>query len=336
MAYPSTASAFRSWVLNSSRFYTHNQPGKRLFTTSLFLRNGNETLSSHSYFFTTARSSQFTSQTPLRANLQFISEQLLKFRQSGSAWSRVGWYRDSKGEALKRAVRNTSGRGPQWNNRGPTSNLFDRFRIWFDQFPEGYLIWTILGINGTIFLGWQYAIDRYRHGDASLLMSMMDNVTLSWKNIREGRFWTIITSAFSHNTSAHILMNCLSFYFVSPPILQLLGNTSFMGLYLFGGLACSFVSLFFHKGMSQRGGAADGASGAIMAVMSFFACVSPQTKFLLFFVVPVPAWALVSGFFLWDGYTTLTDANTKINGAGHVGGMLAGGIYYLLKRRFIF
>ena len=45
-----------------------------------------------------------------------------------------------------------------------------------------------------------------------------------------------------------------------------------------------------------------------MAVMSFFACVSPQTKFLLFFVVPVPAWALVSGFFLWDGYTTLTDA----------------------------
>ena len=162
MAYPNTASAFRSWVLNSSRFYTHNQPGKRLFTTSLFLRNGNnETLSSHSYFFTTARSSQFTSQTPLRANLQSISEQLLKFRQSGSAWSRVGWYRDSKGEALKRAVRNTSGRGPQWNNRGPTSNLFDRFRIWFDQFPEGYLIWTILGINGTIFLGWQYAIDRY-------------------------------------------------------------------------------------------------------------------------------------------------------------------------------
>ena len=105
-----------------------------------------------------------------------------------------------------------------------------------------------------------------------------------------------------------------------------------------------------------------------MAVMSFFACVSPQTKFLLFFVVPVPAWALVSGFFLWDGYTTLTDAvrlhptlplslikvyltnqylrysyllsgatqNTKINGAGHVGGMLAGGVYYLLKRRFIF
>ena len=56
-------------------------------------------------------------------------------------------------------------------------------------------------------------------------------------------------------------MNCLSFYFVSPPILQLLGNTSFMSLYLFGGLACSFVSLFFHKGMSQRGGAADGASG---------------------------------------------------------------------------
>lgn len=46
-----------------------------------------------------------------------------------------------------------------------------------------------------------------------------------------------------------------------------------------------------------------GASGAIYSVMSFFACVSPQTKFYIFFVLPLPAWAAVGGVFLWDGIT---------------------------------
>lgn len=48
-------------------------------------------------------------------------------------------------------------------------------------------------------------------------------------------------------------------------------------------------------------------TGAIYAVMSFFACVSPNTKFLIFFVLPVPAWAVVTGFLVWDGYSAITD-----------------------------
>lgn len=85
--------------------------------------------------------------------------------------------------------------------------------------------------------------------------------------------------------------------------------------------------------------------------MTFFACVAPRTPFYLFFVVPVPAWAVVGGLFVWDGVSTITDRvcyslsfslgdadqvflqKTQVDGAGHVGGILAGLAYFVMKMR---
>jgi membrane associated rhomboid family serine protease len=38
-------------------------------------------------------------------------------------------------------------------------------------------------------------------------------------------------------------------------------------------------------------------SGAIYAALSYYATIFPTQQFLLFFVVPVPAWAAVGGIF---------------------------------------
>jgi hypothetical protein len=48
-------------------------------------------------------------------------------------------------------------------------------------------------------------------------------------------------------------------------------------------------------------------SAAIYAIVSFFACLQPTTTFLIFGVIPCPAWAWVSGIFLFDGYSALAD-----------------------------
>ena len=161
MARPSVSLAFRSWTRDSSRFCTitsQKQIHERFFATSAALRNKTFS-SSHQWLFSTSHSSHFTSSATLRGNLRSLSEQLLKFRQSAPTWSRVGWYRDGKQDALRRSVRNTSNRDPQWNRR--SNGPFERFRTWFDRYPENVLIWSILGINGAVFLGWQYALDRY-------------------------------------------------------------------------------------------------------------------------------------------------------------------------------
>ena len=47
-------------------------------------------------------------------------------------------------------------------------------------------------------------------------------------------------------------------------------------------------------------------SGAIYALASFFAFAAPRAQFLLFFVVPMPAWACIGGIACFDVYNAFT------------------------------
>lgn len=68
------------------------------------------------------------------------------------------------------------------------------------------------------------------------------------------------------------------------------------------------------------------------SVISLFACLFPNTTFLLFFIVPVPAWLCVSGIFAWDFYGALKRRGGMTDSAGHMGGVLAGVAYFLRMR----
>lgn len=57
---------------------------------------------------------------------------------------------------------------------------------------------------------------------------------------------------------------------------------------------------------------------------AFYGAVFPRTTFLLFFVVPVPAWVLIPGLFAWDAYSAIFTKGSGIDSAGHVGGIIAG------------
>ena len=46
--------------------------------------------------------------------------------------------------------------------------------------------------------------------------------------------------------------------------------------------------------------------GAIYALASFFAFAVPSARFLLFFVVPMPAWACIGGIACFDVYNAVT------------------------------
>ncbi|EJD01069.1 rhomboid-domain-containing protein [Fomitiporia mediterranea MF3/22] len=323
----------RAWSLSSScrslplRSVTRQLDAK-FFSTSVKIN------SSQSFTAVWQKPCNASTTQSLFSQTSPLSRHILALRESFRPRTGLGWYRDSfsRGTPVKRGVSGRNSQSPYPQQFGP----YDRFRRWFDQFPSEFIVWGIIGINGVVFLAWQYAIDRAKNGDPSLLIIMSRNVQNSWRNIREGRLWSIIGSTFSHNNAGHILLNCMSFYFMAPPIVNLIGNTSFMTLYFFGGISCSMLSLLLNKTVSKRDGTSHGASGAIFAVVSFFACVSPKTTFLIFGVIPAPAWAVVGGFFIWDGLSALSDRRTIFDGAGHVGGILAGVVYYLAKRRLLF
>ena len=44
--------------------------------------------------------------------------------------------------------------------------------------------------------------------------------------------WTLVTSSFSHADTSHALFNGLTFWFLAPTALAVLGNAQFLVLYL--------------------------------------------------------------------------------------------------------
>lgn len=200
------------------------------------------------------------------------------------------------------------------------------------------IFWGVLGLNGAVFCAWQLGAALYKSsGDAGLYLALQRNFTVSMNNIKSGRIWTLLTASFSHEGMMHIFANAFTFYFMAPSVLHLLGNSGFLALYLGGGIVCSLASLWWNSSVKHRPYySSHGASGAVYAVISFFACVAPMTQFALFGIIPMPAWLFVTGVFLMDGYESLKDSHTRVDNAGHIGGILAGIGYFLAKRFRIF
>ncbi|OAX40669.1 rhomboid-domain-containing protein [Rhizopogon vinicolor AM-OR11-026] len=204
---------------------------------------------------------------------------------------------------------------------------------WLDSINGNVIFIGIIAINASVFLLWQGAKSTYQTTrDPTLLLFLHNNFLVNWKNITSGRVWTLITSCFSHQDIEHALFNGLSFYFMAPSVMQVLGNTRFLGLYFFGGIASSVASLVWNRFYKNEiNYSSHGASGAILANIAFYACAFPRTTFLIFFVIPCPAWAFLPGILAFDVYRSVTDARTTTDTAGHVGGMLSGIGFYLWK-----
>ncbi|SCV72251.1 BQ2448_4945 [Microbotryum intermedium] len=207
-----------------------------------------------------------------------------------------------------------------------------------NSFSPNTILYALIALNLAVFLAWQYAHQVYQqYRDPSLLSNLQNNFTTSWRNITQGRVWCLLTSCFSHEGTGHILMNLLSLYFMGPPVMMMLGNVGFLSLYLFSGAVASLTSLLFSRLTlplpQSLAYSAHGASGAIYGCLSFFAAAYPRTTFLLFFVVPVPAWACVAGILGWDLYGALGRRGGTTDSAGHVGGVLAGLMWFALVRR---
>ncbi|KAH7930312.1 rhomboid-domain-containing protein [Leucogyrophana mollusca] len=242
---------------------------------------------------------------------------LSSFLQFAQTAIRNATYRDASAFRSRSPLRQP--RPP--NRRSP----FD----WLNSINGQVIFWGIIALNAGVFLAWQSAIATYRQtGDPSLLLFMRDNFLVNYKNVTSGRIWTLVTSCFSHQDVSHALFNGLTFFFMGPAVMGIMGNKRFLGLYLLGGVCCSLASLTWNRFFKHGVISSHGASGAIMAMIAFYACTFPRNTFYIFFVIPCPAWAFLPGILLFDGYRTLTDARTTTDTAGHVGGLLTGIAYY--------
>lgn len=172
----------------------------------------------------------------------------------------------------------------------------------------------IVTLNVAVFVAWHVTGRDF----------MAYNFMTSWTHLAHGKFWTPITAAFSHYSFFHILINMLVFLSFAPVLEARWGKKRFLAFYL----GSAVFSSLLHASMVQfgfRDVPALGASGAVCAVTTAFACYYPKNVILIWGILPAPAWLIVAGFALFDIKGLIDQsqgAQTGVGHAAHLGGVV--------------
>jgi membrane associated rhomboid family serine protease len=205
-----------------------------------------------------------------------------------------------------------------------------------DDYPRqttSALTWVLCAtIAGAVM---QFTFGRFADG-ANPFEQLM---ALSPFGLAHGRIWTLVSYVLLHDGLLHLLFNLLGLYFIGREVAPLLGFSRFLQFYGLAALLGAGAWLGVH---AFTGGNVMGASACIAAMFIFFACVYPEREitFLLFLVLPVTlrpkvmAWAFLGFDLLGFAFSELPGSkfDTNVAHSAHLGGMLAGFLYY----RFVY
>ncbi|MSR59326.1 MAG: rhomboid family intramembrane serine protease [Planctomycetaceae bacterium] len=177
-----------------------------------------------------------------------------------------------------------------------------------------------------------------------LQLLAFDNVT-SWLDLNPERVvkrfevWRLVTSAFLHSQDLwHIVGNMFFLWICGRNVEPIYGRWEFLRFYLaaaaFSG-AC-FVAFAYVIGQMTP---AIGASGAVMAVVMVCALYYPTQQIMLMLLIPVPLWALVWIYAIYDLHPVLLELggrepNSGVANIAHLGGFLYGYLYKKFDLRF--
>lgn len=197
------------------------------------------------------------------------------------------------------------------------------------------LIYGIIGLNVGIYGYGEYLKVQAKQGHPNPYFTYIKNMTLSPIGIiREHRYWTAITSTFAHGSLFHIIGNMVSFYYMGGLLAQTTAFTPLkLATLIFGsGLAGSAGWLVTKLGQGEPYQRALGFSGSVMGVGTVAAFLYPTVTFQIYGIIPVPLWALMVGYAVYDGYY-LNETNGRTAHAGHLGGLAFGVVYSLAMLR---
>jgi membrane associated rhomboid family serine protease len=141
---------------------------------------------------------------------------------------------------------------------------------------------------------------------------------------------------FLHGSWAHLLGNMLFLWIFGNNIEDRLGKVGYVGFYLVTGVAATAAHVVTQTGSILP---VIGASGAIAGVMGAYLVLFPHARVLtlvpLFIFIQflyLPAYLVLIGWFLLQ---FLTNPNTGVAVAAHIGGFVAGAAIMLLLRPLI-
>jgi membrane associated rhomboid family serine protease len=160
---------------------------------------------------------------------------------------------------------------------------------------------------------------------------------LSLQGMLEGKWWQVFTYMWIHAQifgagALHILFNMMTLAPFGRMVESVLGARRFAVVYFSGGLAGAAAFLLEMvvrqegaESLDRLGFSMVGASAAVLAVVTVFACMHPSAPLMLFFIpVKVRAIRMVQGFAVLSLVLLWVPGLDFVAHGAHLGGMLAG------------
>lgn len=136
--------------------------------------------------------------------------------------------------------------------------------------------------------------------------------------IKRGEQIRMFSSGFLHVNQNHLLFNMLTLYFFAYIVIDRVGETKFILLYLISLITGSILSYVFNK--NKYNYSAVGASGAVMGVVYSAILFEPYALKIYGFI---PGWLFGVGYLLYSIYG-MKNKSDNIGHDAHFGGAVGG------------
>lgn len=179
----------------------------------------------------------------------------------------------------------------------------------------------VLNVLGYVFESWLLAL----HGDAYVI-SGYGLVPTRIAADPLGELFTVFTSMFMHGGFGHLASNMLFLWIFGDNVEDAVGHLRYILFYLLAGMCAAAAQVLIDPASPA---AMVGASGAIAGVLGAYLVLYPRapiTVFVFFFLISLPAWVVIGGWFALQvlGARALDTTSGGVAVYAHIGGFLAG------------
>jgi len=208
----------------------------------------------------------------------------------------------------------------------------DYMRSDYPRQPTSSLVWLLAGTGAAFCLQLLLGSPRFSWGEG-----LLAQLPLTVRSLQSGHLWTLATHALLLRTDQpfSILATLLGLVFIGRELEPILGRRKFLALYagsiLTGGLTWTAVHW-------TNGGVLIGPGAGILGLLVVLACMYPnqEIRFLLMFLFPVtlrPVYLVAALLVLESAWLIVYEipggaAPFSLSASAHLGGMLAGWIFY--------
>lgn len=188
-----------------------------------------------------------------------------------------------------------------------------------------YVTYALIALNIAAFLVESLALRL--HGDAYVI-SGYGLVPTRIAADPAGELFTVFSSMFMHGGFMHLASNMLFLWIFGDNVEDAIGRVRYIVFYLLCGI-CAAAAQVLTDPTSPA--AMIGASGAIAGVLGAYLVLYPRapvTVFVFFFLIALPAWVVIGGWFALQVWAAPALGMESSAGGvavyAHIGGFLAG------------